>query len=139
MEAVLTAMVPEFAREESSEAERRVLLIAVGDAMEEVHARAEEALGAWKVEFAGEVGRRKEQEINRSLLRVIVRAWREEADGRRAASLRTATLPVPPGGRVGGGGRAASDWLPSAQTGAGVQQGQEGLCETQGGGKEMRR
>ena len=88
LEAVLTAMVPDFAREDSSEAERRLLLAAVGEAMEEVQARAEEALGAWKGEFAREIERRKGQEIDRSLLRVIVQAWREEADGRRVASLR---------------------------------------------------
>ena len=38
-----------------------------------------------------EVERRKGQEQLRGVMRVIVRAWREEADGRRARALRSAT------------------------------------------------
>jgi hypothetical protein len=47
-------------------------------------------LGAWKRAHAGEVKRRNGQERARGLMKLILRAWREEADGRKARSLRGA-------------------------------------------------
>ena len=63
-----------------------------------------------------ELERRREQERYRGLLRVIVRAWREEADGRHARSLRVA---VPKGVLVeegGPAGRLATDCLSTAHS-----------------------
>ena len=42
------------------------------------------AVRAWKEAYAGEMGRRREQERGRELMRLIVRAWREVSDEREA-------------------------------------------------------
>ncbi len=48
-------------------------------------------LEAWREDSAGEVEGRSGQERARGLMKLVVMAWREETDGRKARSLRGAT------------------------------------------------
>jgi hypothetical protein len=89
VDQVLAAMVPDFARNEN-EKDRKYIVKAVTGSLVEVHLLAEGMLGAWKRAHAGEVKRRNNQERARGLMKLIVRAWREETDGRKARSLRGA-------------------------------------------------
>ena len=86
---VLAAMVPDFARD-ATEGKRAGLVKAVIGSLGEVHLVAAGMLGAWKRTHAAEIKRRDSQERARGLMRLIVRAWREETDGRKARSLRGA-------------------------------------------------
>ena len=47
---------------------------------------------AWQGAHRHELERRRNQERYRGLLRTVVRAWREEADGREAKTLRSVAL-----------------------------------------------
>ena len=47
---------------------------------------------AWQGAHRHELERRRNQEKYRGLLRTVVRAWREEADGRKAKTLRSVAL-----------------------------------------------
>ncbi len=89
MDQVLAAMVPDFARE-GSEEERDGIVKAVTSSLIEVHVIAGGVLGAWKQAHAEEVERRNGQERARGLVKLVVRAWREEPDGRKPRSLRGA-------------------------------------------------
>jgi hypothetical protein len=101
VDRAFAAMVPDFARE-ATEGERAVLLVKTAkdesavivktgvDALAEVHTIAMGLLVAWKRAHDGEVKRRSEQERSeqeraRGLMRLIVRAWREEAGGQKHA------------------------------------------------------
>jgi hypothetical protein len=89
VDRVLAAMVPDFSRDET-EGDRKDLVKAVTGALVQVHILAGGTLGAWKRAHDGEVKRRNGQERARGLMKLIVRAWREETDGRKARSLRGA-------------------------------------------------
>ena len=58
--------------------------------LQAVHGRAAGAVEEWQKAHRRALERRREQERYRGLLRTVVRAWREEADGRKAMSLRVA-------------------------------------------------
>ena len=88
---VLAAFVPDFGREQS-EAERGELIKAVVQALTVLHGRAAGTVQAWQGAHRHELERRRNQEKYRGLLRTVVRAWREEADGRKAKTLRSAAL-----------------------------------------------
>ena len=113
VDSVLAAFLPDFARELSTEAERRDMIKEVVGALLVVHGRAASLVGSWKQTHRHELERRRQQERCRGLMRTVMRAWREEADGRRARSLRVA---VPAGTLVERGrhaGRLGSgDYLP---------------------------
>ena len=47
---------------------------------------------AWQGAHRHELERRRNHEKYRGLLRTVVRAWREEADGRKAKTLRSVAL-----------------------------------------------
>ena len=113
---VLAAFVPDFARAGSTEAERAGLVKAVVEAITLVHRRAADLVRVWQRTHRRELDRRRDQERFRGLLRVVVRAWREVADGRGARSLRVA---VPTGVLVEAGRHAArldTDALPTAHS-----------------------
>ena len=78
---MFAACVPDFAREESTPAERRELIQDVVAALQTVHGRAVSAVQAWQAAHRHEIERRRDQERCRELMRLVVRAWREEADG----------------------------------------------------------
>ena len=88
---VLAAFVPDFGREQS-EAERGELIKAVVQALTVLHGRAAGTVQAWQGAHRHELERRRNQEKYRGLLRTVVRAWREEADGRKAKTLRSVAL-----------------------------------------------
>ena len=108
--------MPDFAREESTPAERRELIQDVVAALQTVHGRAVSAVQAWQAAHRHEIERRRDQERCRELMRLVVRAWREEADGRHARSMRvalpTGQLSVQGGPR----GRLGTDCLPTMHT-----------------------
>ena len=112
---VLAAFVPDFARTDSTPAERRALVKDVVSALQTVHGRAAGVVRDWQAAHRIELERRRDQEKYRGLLRTVVRAWREESDGRHARSLRVA---LPKGQLVAVGGDAgrlgAGDSLPTA-------------------------
>ena len=54
-----------------------------------LHGRAAGTVQAWQGAHRHELERRRNQEKYRGLLRTVVRAWREEADGRKAKTLRS--------------------------------------------------
>ena len=89
VDLVLSAMVPDFAREEK-EVDRAGFVKDVISSLAEVHIMAAGILGGWKRSHQGEIKRRSNQERSRGILRLILRAWREETDGRKAQSLRGA-------------------------------------------------
>ena len=88
---MLAAFVPDFGREQS-EAERGELIKAVVQALTILHGRAAGTVQAWQGAHRHELERRRNQEKYRGLLRTVVRAWREEADGRKAKTLRSVAL-----------------------------------------------
>lgn len=90
LDCIFSAMVPDFAREEGTQDERAVLVAAVIRTLQPVHTIAAGILAAWKKAHDGEVRRRQDQERARGTMRLIVRAWREQTDGRKAMSLRGA-------------------------------------------------
>ena len=116
VDAVLAAFVPDLAREGSTPVERKEIIWDVVLALQTVHGRAESAVQAWQATHRHELERRREQERYRGLLRTVMRAWREEADGRCARSKRVA-LPtsqqVTPGAPAG---RLGADYLPTMHT-----------------------
>ena len=57
-----------------------------------LHGRAAWMVQAWQGAHRHELERRRAQEKYRGLLRTVVRAWREEADGRKAKTLRSVAL-----------------------------------------------
>ena len=87
---VLAAFVPDFERTDSTPAERRALVKDVVSALQTVHGRAAGVVRDWQAAHRIELERRRDQEKYRGLLRTVVRAWREESDGRHARSLRVA-------------------------------------------------
>ena len=89
LDCIFSAMVPDFAREGSHD-ERAVLVAAVIRTLQPVHTIAAGIIAAWKKAHDGEVRRRQDQERARGTMRTIMRAWREETDGRKAMSLRGA-------------------------------------------------
>lgn len=116
VDRVLAACVPDFAREESTPAERRELIQDVVAALQTVHGRAVSAVQAWQAAHRHEIERRRDQERCRELMRLLVRAWREEADGRHARSMRVA---LPTGQLIAQGGprgRLGTDCLPTVHT-----------------------
>ena len=88
---MLAAFVPDFGREQS-DAERGELIKAVVQALTVLHGRAAGTVQAWQGAHRHELERRRNQEKYRGLLRTVVRAWREEADGRKAKTLRSVAL-----------------------------------------------
>ena len=83
-----------------------------------VHGRAASLVQSWRQTHKYELDRRQQQEKYRGLMRTVVRAWREEADGRKARSLRIA---VPKGtiveegrhtGRLGSGDCLSTEHVP---------------------------
>ena len=116
VDAVLAAFVPDFAREGSTPAARKELIQAVVEALQRVHGRAEGAVREWQAAQRHELERRRDQERFRGLLRTVVRAWREQADGRCARSMRVS---LPAGQLVVQGapaGRLGTDCLPTVHT-----------------------
>ena len=116
VDRVLAACVPDFAREESTPAERRELIQDVVAALQTVHGRAVSAVQAWQAAHRHEIERRRDQERCRELMRWVVRAWREDADGRHARSMRVA---LPTGQLIAQGGprgRLGTDCLPTMHT-----------------------
>ena len=116
VDAVLAAFVPDFAREGSTPAARRELIQAVVEALQRVHGRAAGAVREWQAAHRHELERRRDQERFRGLLRTVMRAWREQADGRCACSMRVA---LPTGQLVVQGapaGRLGTDCLPTVHT-----------------------
>ena len=91
VDRILSAFLPDIARTHSDAKERRAIIDDVVYALIEVTDRAAQMVQEWQRATRWEVDRRAEQERKRGLLRVIVRAWREVADGQRARSLRSAT------------------------------------------------
>ena len=115
---VLAAFVPDFARAESTEGQRREMIDEVLEALLVVHGRAASLVQSWRQKHKYELERRQQQERCRGLMRTIVRAWWEEADGRKARSLRVA---VPKGtlveagwhaGRLGSGDCLSTENVP---------------------------
>ena len=100
---VLAAFVPDFARAEGVEGQRREMIDEVVEALLVVHGRAASLVQSWTQKHRYELERRLQQERRRGLTRVVVRAWREEVDGRKARSLRVAV----PKGRLVEAGRHA--------------------------------
>ena len=116
VDAVLAAFVPDLAREGSTPVERKEIIWDVVLALQTVHGRAESAVQAWQATHRHELERRREQERYRGLLRTVMRAWREEADGRCARSKRVA---LPTSQQVTQGapaGRLGADYLPTTHT-----------------------
>ena len=116
VDAVLAAFVPDFAREGSTPAARKELIQAVVEALQRVHGRAAGAVREWQAAHRHELERRRDQERFRGLLRTVVRAWREQADGRCARSMRVS---LPAGQLVVQGapaGRLGTDCLPTVHT-----------------------
>ena len=62
MDDVLAAFVPDFARAESTEAERAGLVKAVVEAITLVHRRAADLVRVWQRTHRGELDRRRDQE-----------------------------------------------------------------------------
>ena len=90
----------------------------VVEALLVVHERAASLVQSWTLRHRHELERRRQQEKCRGLMRLVLRAWREEADGRTARSLRTA---VPTGtlveagrhaGRLGTGDCLSTEHVP---------------------------
>ena len=115
---VLAAFLPDFARTESTADQRREMIHEVVEALLVVHGRAASLVQSWRQTHKNELERRQQQEKYRGLMRTIVRAWREEADGRKARSLRIA---VPKGtmveegrhtGRIGSGDCLSTEHVP---------------------------
>eukprot|EP00964_Phaeocystis_antarctica_P056583 scaffold33393_cov62-Phaeocystis_antarctica.AAC.1 len=116
---VLAAFVPDFARgAEGVEGQRREMIDEVVEALLVVHGRAASLVQSWTQKHRYELERRLQQERCRGLMRVVVRVWREEADGRKARSLRVA---VPKGrlveagrhaGRLGSGDCLSTEHVP---------------------------
>ena len=115
---VLAAFLPDFARTESTADQRREMINEVVEALLVVHGRAASLVQSWRQKHKYELERRQQQEKYRGLMRTVVRAWREEADGRKARSLRIA---VPKGtmveegrhtGRLGSGDCLSTEHVP---------------------------
>ena len=115
---VLAAFLPDFARTESTADQRREMINEVVEALLVVHGRAASLVQSWRQTHKYELERRQQQEKYRGLMRTVVRAWREEADGRKARSLRIA---VPKGtmveegrhtGRLGSGDCLSTEHVP---------------------------
>ena len=90
----------------------------VVEALLVVHGRAASLVQSWRQTHKYELDRRQQQEKYRGLMRTVVRAGREEADGRKARSLRIA---VPKGtiveegrhtGRLGSGDCLSTEHVP---------------------------
>ena len=135
VDSVLAAFVPDFARAYSTVEERRDMINEVVEALLVVHKRAASLVEAWQRTHCHELERRRQQERCRGLMRTVVRAWREEADGRKARSLRVA---VPAGTLVEHGrhaGRLGSgDCLPTRR--AEWQPPRDGLVAALGGDEQ---
>ena len=86
---VLAAFLPDFGRADQ-ESQRGDMIKEVVACLQAVHGRAAGAVEEWQRTHRRALERRREQERYRGLLRTVVRAWREEADGRKAMSLRVA-------------------------------------------------
>ena len=95
---------------------RKELIWDVVAALQTVHGRAESAVQAWQVANRYETERRREQERYRGVMRVVLRAWREEADGRCAHSKWVALATGQLVAQGGPAGRLGTDSLPTAQT-----------------------
>lgn len=106
------------------EAARDKVLCGVREGICRMRASAASVVRQWKAGHAREMIRRKEQERLREIIRIIVRSWREWADGRRArmaARPFQAVLPLHGLRPAGGAGLAGSTEVTGANRGTWIR------------------
>ena len=93
VDTILSAFIPDFGRAgvsiDTHQSPR--FLNSMLNIMTRLIQRVRTSVHAWKHIHAWELNRRREQEVKRPILRTILRAWREVADGHMARTLRTAS------------------------------------------------
>ena len=84
---VLAAKIPDVNRTDGDEGDGTAVIGELGKQVTYVQNVARGLVEQWISKHTFEVRRREEQERYRGVMRVIMRAWREQADGRPAAAM----------------------------------------------------